>query len=506
MTLLPLVPAFVATSPSDDALLAAVPPGAHLVVHCFDVGALRDRAGRNDWVRLLGTEYGEPMLEGLVEELRDGTHTDPEGLLAIAEELEGEAVLFDAGDVAGLLATPPPDRGPFVEAVRAWLPPRRPVATTTVDLDGGSVQLHFWPDEIDGWTGRAGHVAAFLDHPVFLAVLSGDGVEAVVGAVNACVSRHGTGSLAPVVARYLEVRGGAPRGVEAFVDLTPHADAFERALRASTEGVLPDPTGLLGLHEGAWVHASLDVQPGARVDCRGTLHLPPDSLAARLADTFEPLPHTLPADLPAGLWCLGALRWDVVEQLGGDFALYLVDAGPPAVEGPSSEMELALSLGFLASLVEGDAFLSAFEQLVQVGPLGGALATVEIAGVDAYLLDGDDETIDGGLAFLPRAFVVAPARLVLERSIGALLREEGASVPHGSRVQGVLDESTGASFVGVLELGPVRRFALPGVAAGPLLPALDGDGERAGRDPFDAMLVAVVRRTPGAFTFRLGSR
>ncbi|MEM1449402.1 MAG: hypothetical protein AAGI22_09820 [Planctomycetota bacterium] len=549
LPLLPLVP--VPSAPNAEALLAAVPPDAYLLVHCADAAALRGRAERNDWIRLLGTSHGEPMLEEILRGLREGTHSDSEGLLAIAMALDGEAALFDAGDVAGFLATPPADRAALVDAVRAWLPPRRPAAITTVDLDGGTVTLHAWPDDIEGWTGRAGHVAAFVDHPAFVAVLSGDGTEAVLGAVNACVSRFGGDARAPVVSRYLEAREGAPRGVELFADLTPLADEFERALRASTEGVLPDPTGLLGLQRGAWFHASLDVAPGTVVDCRATLHLPPDSLAARLADTFEPLPHTLPADLPAGIWCLGALRWDVksfyalarealesvddedglgavdagleaaegltgidpivdvVDQLAGDFALYFVDAGPGTIEGLPAEMELVLSLGLHASLVDGDTFLSAFEQLVQVGPLGNALDMVEISGVDAYLLDGDDETVDGGLAFLPRAFVVAPGRRVLERAIGALLREEGASVPYGSRMQALLDECAGASFVGALELGPVRRYALPDAADGPLLPALAEDGSaevRSGRDPFDAMLVGVMRRTPGGFSMRLGTR
>ena len=451
LPLLPLVP--VPSAPNAEALLAAVPPDAYLLVHCADAAALRGRAERNDWIRLLGTSHGEPMLEEILRGLREGTHSDSEGLLAIAIALDGEAALFDAGDVAGFLATPPADRAALVDAVRAWLPPRRPAAITTVDLDGGTVTLHAWPDDIEGWTGRAGHVAAFVDHPAFVAVLSGDGTEAVLGAVNACVSRFGGDARAPVVSRYLEAREGAPRGVELFYALA----------REALESV-DDEDGL-----GA-VDAGLEAAEGLT--------------------GIDPIV-------------------DVVDQLAGDFALYFVDAGPGTIEGLPAEMELVLSLGLHASLVDGDTFLSAFEQLVQVGPLGNALDMVEISGVDAYLLDGDDETVDGGLAFLPRAFVVAPGRRVLERAIGALLREEGASVPYGSRMQALLDECAGASFVGALELGPVRRYALPDAADGPLLPALAEDGSaevRSGRDPFDAMLVGVMRRTPGGFSMRLGTR
>lgn len=530
-------------APDEGSLLATVPDDAYALVHCRDVLALRGRAERNDWYRLLGSSHGEPILSALAHEIRRGAHCEMEDLLAIGAALEGEVVFFDTGTVAGFAAEPPRDRAALSAAVRAWMPEEEVAAHRSLELGGGTAQLVAWPDEIDGWTGRAGHYAAFVDHPQALAIYSGDDLEALRAVLSDSVRGLATDRRAPLVASYLAAGGGQGGGIEAFVDFTPLVDQAEAALKEAVEGVLPDPSRLLGLQEGTWLHASADVYPGTRVDCQARLRVPPDTLAASLADTFRPLPHALPADLPRGVWCLWALDWDVkvfyqrvreayeeaglgeglqvvdagidvakgvagvdpvvdvLNQLAGDFAVYFVDPPQEEMEPDFDGMEELASLGFQAGLLDGEAFLSAFETLIEVGDMGSAFDLEEIAGVDAYVVR--DDGADGGVAFLPDAFAGAPSRRVLERSLRALTGAEDASLLDGSRMQAAIDENAGACFLTCVEMTPLRAF-LPELDGDLRLPPLE-EGQPA-RDPFDAQLVGTVRRAPEGFELRLHTR
>jgi hypothetical protein len=534
----------LAPAPAVDSLLATVPDDAYLLVHCRDLAALRARAERNDWYRLLGTSHGAPLLEGFARELRAQTHSELDELLAMARALEGEVVFFDTGTVAGFVTEPPASRAALVELVRAWLPEGDAAARRTLEIAGGSVELVAWPDELDGWTGRAGHFAAFVDHPRALSIYSGDDSAAVLTALTAGVMGLGAERRAPLVSSYLAAGGGRGTGLELFVDFTPLVEQAEAALKQAVDGVLPDPTRLLGLEAGTWLHASADVFPGTRVDCRARLRLPPDTLAAQLADTFGPLPHTLPADLPRGVFGLWALHWDVklfysrvraayaaadrpegfelvdggieaargmvdvdpvvdvLNQLTGDVALYLVDDPGGEPVGPREVRGLRV-LGFQLGLLDGDAFLTAFEKLIDTGGLANVLDHEEIAGADAYVA-AEGYAFDGGLAFLPRAFTAAPSRRVLERALLALTRADDASLLDGSRMQAAIDESAGACFLACVEMTPLRRFLLPKLEGDLLLPPLE-EGQ-AGRDPFDAQLISTVRRTRDGFEFRLHTR
>jgi len=536
----------LAPAPGAGSLLAAVPEDAYVLVHCRDVGALRARAERNDWYRLLGSSQGEPLLGELASGFRHRTHSELDELLELAAALEGEAVFFDTGSAAGFVTSPPANRAALAGLMRDWMPQGDAAARRTLELAGGSVELFAWPDQLDGWAGRAGHFAAFVDHPQALAIYSGDDSEAVLSALTASVTGLGSDRRAPLVSKYLESGGGAGGGIELFVDFTPLVDAAEAALKDAVEGVLPDPTRLLGLERGTWLHASADVFPGTRVDCRARLRVPPDTLAASLADTFGALPRTLPADLPTGVWCLWALDWDlklfyrrvraayeqaggeegletvdaglaaargatgvdpvvdVLNQLAGDFALYLVHPASGEEPPEHDELETLFLLGFQAGLVDGGAFLEALEKVLEVAAIESVFDLEVIEGVDAYVFDGDDE-VDGGLAVLPRTFTVAPARRVLENALRALTRAEGASLLDGSRMQAVIDENAGACFLTCVEMTPLRVFLLPELEQGDLLlPPLE-DGQPA-RDPFDAQLIATARRTREGFELQLYTR
>jgi len=552
LLLLPLV--HLAPAPAEASLLAAVPDDAYVLVHCRDFAGLRARAERNDWYRLLASSQGEPLLNELANDFRHQTHSEMGELLALAQALEGEVVFFDTGTVAGFVTEPPASRAALASLMRDWMPVGDGAARRALELGSASVELVAWPDEPvepGGWAGRAGHFAAFVDHPQALAILSGDDSAAVMAALNQCVTGLGAERRAPashLVSSYQEQGGGKGGGIELFIDFTPLVDEAEAALKKAVEGKLPDPSSLLGLEGGTWLHAGADIFPGTRVECRAQLYLPSDTLAAGLADTFKPLPRTLPADLPKGIWGLWALNWDlklfyqrvraayeeadraeglqavdagieaargmagidpvadVLNQLAGDLALYFVE--PVSDTGSDlaqlfPELEPLLSLGFHAGLLDGGAFLAAFQKLVKAGPLESVFELKEIAGVDAYTIDEGDG-LDGGMAFLPRTFAVAPSRRVLERSLLALTHAENASLPYGSRLQAAIDENAGVCFLTCVEMTPLRAFLLPELKGDLSLPPLD-DGQPA-RDPFDAQLIGTVRRTPNGFEFRLQTR
>lgn len=546
--LLPLL--LLSFAPAEAPLLATVPEDAYVLAQCRDFAALRARAERNDWYCLLGSSHGEPLLDELVGDLRHHTHSDVDPLLELAEALEGEVVFFATRTVAGFVTEPGADRALLTERMRAWMPGGDTPARRTLELaGGGTVELVAWPDEIDGWSGRAGHFAAFVDHPRALALYSGDDSAAVMAALTEGVARLGAEQRAPLVSSYQASGGGKGGGIELFVDFTPMIEQAEAALKEAAEGVLPDPTRLLGLEGGTWLHASADVFPGTRIDCQARLRLPPDTNAARLADTFRPLPHSLPADLPGGVWALWALNWnipsfyqraraafedagladgfaevdgalefaqgasgvdpvdDVLNQLAGDFALYVVHPAHGEGDVPSGETDIWRLLGFQAGLVDGDVFRSAFDKLIGVGGLGSIFAQEQIAGVDAYLAREDPGHgaggSDGGVAFLPRAATLAPARSVLERALRALTRAEGASLLDGSQMQAAIDESAGACFLWCVEMTPVRAYLLPELEDLRLPPLEEG---QPARDPFDSQLISTVRRTPEGFELRLQAR
>jgi len=556
LLLLPLMHA--APVAAEDSLLAIVPEDAYAIAHCRDFGALRSRAESNDWYRLLGSPHGEPFLTdfayglrgetgGDMEELlavaafayglRGETGGDMEELLAVAAELRGEVVFFASEKVAGFVAEPGSNPATLTDLMRAWLPEGDDATRRRVELSGGAVELVAWPEEF----GRAGHFAALVEHPLALALYSGNDSEAVMAALTKGVANLGGDTRAPIVAAYFESGGGKGNGIEMYIDFAPFIGEAEEALKDAVEGMLPDPTSLLGLENGTWLHVNADIFRGTRVDCQAHLHLPQDTLAAKLADTLMPLPTTLSADLPKGVWGLWALNWDlkefyqraraayeeandgkgleaidgglqaakdmadvdpiddVLNQLAGDFTFYLVDP-PKQLDG--DWLKDFLMLGFQAGLVDGGAFETALEKLFDFGGLAATFDLEEIAGVDAYVMNDEDD-FNGGLAIMPRAFTIAVSRQVLESGLKALTRVEGAGLG-GSRMQAAIDENAGVCFLACAEMTPLRRYWLPELKGDMSLPPLEEGGPA--RDPFDSQLVSTVRRTSTGFEFRLQTR
>jgi hypothetical protein len=185
-------------APADASLLAAVPGDAHTLAHCRDFAALRARAERNDWYRLLGSSHGEPVLIDLGHEFHQQTHSDMDGLLEMASMVQGEVVAFDTGSVAGVIIDPPADRETLAGLMRGWLPGGEAAARRTLEVKGATVELVAWPEEIDGWTGRAGHFAALVDHPSALALYSGDDSAAVMAALTQGIEGLGHHSLGQI--------------------------------------------------------------------------------------------------------------------------------------------------------------------------------------------------------------------------------------------------------------------------------------------------------------------
>jgi hypothetical protein len=528
---------------SEISILSVVPENSFALVHCTDFASLRSRAERNDWYRLLGSKNGAPLLEEMAHEFNTQTSTDLDELLQLGKELHGESVFFLTRNVAGFVTEAPADRRALAEAMRIWLPDPGPDTVSRITTLGDArVEMVAWPESRSlDWNGRQGHFAAFVDHPNVLGLFSGNDAESLIATLEASLAGFGSDRKAPVVAGFESARASAPRcfGVEAFVNFSPFVVEAEKEMARAMEGTFPDPTGMLGVDEGLWLHATSDIFPGTRIDCSARLNIPKDTLAASLADTFQSLPADLPAQLPTGIWSLYAWRWDmnlfyqrvrtafeerhgedclqaldqgvnmakamsgvdpiteVLEQLDGTFAVFFAED-----EGVEQGLDDFNNIGFLASLIDGDAFLDSFEKLVGGGPLETELDLVEIEDVDVYVF-GEDE-IDGGLAFLPRTLIASPGREILTRSLRAVNGVEGANMLDGSDFQGEFDANLGCCFFSCQDLAALEEEALSRMNGRFVLPP--AEGEEIGRSPFDSILVDTVRRTPDGFRFELHTK
>jgi hypothetical protein len=296
-------------------VLSLIPTDSFALAHCEDFAALRSRAERNDWYRLLASNRGAPLLNEFAREFRSETDTDMLELLAVGKQLHGESALFLTRQVAGFVTEPPVDRAALLESMREWLPDSADGAPArALEIAGAKVEMVAWRDEGGyGWTARKGHFAALVDHPNVLGLFSGDDAEVLATTIATSLAGFGSDDRAPVVTAFEASRAGAPRcnGIEVFVDFTPFVAGYERELAQDWAGVLPDPTGMLGLEQNFWLAVASDVYPGTRIDCSARLNIPPDSLAAQLADSFEALPADLPTQLPRGIAQLHAVRWNL---------------------------------------------------------------------------------------------------------------------------------------------------------------------------------------------------
>ena len=401
----------------EGSLLAALPENAFALLHSRDPVALRERAERNDWVALCASPEGASAFAAIEAWFARTTGAEFDRLLEVALELRGEAVLFDTGAVAGFLTVPPADPAALSSVLDGWLAPD---ARRTIEIAGRPVRLAPWSQiGPDAGPMTPDGLIAHLDHPLAMGLFSASDEASLVEVLTETLGRLGGSKRAPLVDAYLAAGGGAPRGIEAYVDLTPLVPVAERALREALEGVLPDPTGLLGLEAGTALFVSADLFAGTHVDVRAELTIHRGTLAAELADTFEPLPRTWSADLPRGTWYAAAIDWnlarfyararaafeaesvdglvrvdqgiavaealsgvdpvaDVIEQLTGAFTLYhVLDPEEGARVGERG-------FGFLAGLVDGERFLDAFEAMMAAS--GIVAVSTEFEGAEAYLI------------------------------------------------------------------------------------------------------------------------
>jgi len=530
--------ALSAPAPAQDAdLLALVPEGSFALAHCNDFAALRSRAERNDWYRLLSSKNGASLMNEFAREFQTETDTDMLELLAIGKQLHGESALFLTRQVAGFVTTPPADRAALLNSMREWMPDAAEGAPTrSIEIDGAQVEVVAWRDnDAYGWTARKGHFAALVDHPNVLGLFSGDDADVLAQTISISLAGHGSTDRATVVTKFQASRAGQPRcgGIEVFVDFTPFIADYERELAKDWTGVLPDPSGLLGLGDDLWLHVATDVYAGTRIDCNAHLNIPRNSLAASLADTFEPLPGGLLAQLPRGITQLHSLRWNLEEfysrlraaleekhgpdsletldqlagldddeegsdkladflgQLDGTFAVY-------HLPGETADLFDFEDFGFLASLENGAAFRMALDRLIGDETLDSLIPTATLEETEVYMT-GDDAA-DFGFAILPKLLVIG-FRETLARNLRAVNGVPDANQLDGSALQAAFDTNLGCCSISIQDLASLEASATAVMGEAYRLPA--EEGQDVGRNPFESLLTYTSRRVPEGFRFEL---
>ena len=531
-----------APAQAEASILAAVPADSYVLAYCADFDGLRSRVERNDWYRLLASETGTPLLLDIASEFDSETGTDLLELLKVGKHLHGESVFYLTQSAAGFVTVPPTNRGGLAEAMHEWLPDPGPQAVAKqVELGGAQIEFVAWRDsEAYGWNARKGHYAAFVDHPRLMGLFSADDAGALLATIEASLASIEAETRSPLVQQFEAARAGKPScyGIETFVNLSPFVEEAEQELTDMLDGVVPDPTGMLGIDGGIWLLAASDVYPGSRIDCSAWMNIPTGTLAASLADTFEPLPVELPAQLPRDLANLWACRWDlkvfyksvrealqnkhgeggleqldqtlemakamggidpideVINQLDGTFALFTMRTSANRAGRDPFNYH---GLGFLASLENGGAFLAAFERLVSDdGPLESILDLTTIEGTDVYVTGVEDDGF--GVAFLPQA-VLFGLRETMPRSLRALTGIPDSNLLDGSEFRAALDQNQGCCALAIHDLAGMEAVANERMDGSFTLPP--EEGEETGRNPFDALVVFSVRRTPEGFRFEL---
>jgi hypothetical protein len=559
-SLLLLCPSALTQQPNAS-LLTAVPTDADGLIYCQNFGALRLRALQNDWIGLLSSSEGAPLLGELEREFRMQTHSQMSGIYAMADATRGESVFFVGDSLAGFLTQAPAEREALTNAMRSWLPEAN-VEGLRQAVQSGDAQIEIgaWPADGDSASPeRIGHYAAFVNHPQMMGLFSAKDGETLLKGIETSLSNMGTDHRSALVQQFEAARESTPStgGLEFFRDLSSLHDEAESMLKDAAEGMLPDPTGMLGLEANIWLHVVADVFPGRRVDCEAFLHIPKDTLAAKLADTFSALPATTPARTPKQLWSVAALQWDissfysqlhaayieqageealasvdagleaakamtgvdvleeVLGQLDGTFVVYSVESQRPPAAATADFMtydeeldELGLTLG----LKSGDMFLDAFERLIGSTGLESEFDLEEIESTDVYTIQfgsgGDldnsaDVDIDGGLAFPPHAFILGFARSTIERALRAENGDLNSSLLSDEVMLQAFNENQDACFIGCVSLKPLqlrhyRDLESPAAA--------EGTQAKPSADVFESFLTCSVRRTPNGFRFRVGTR
>lgn len=548
----------VAQTPQAPAtVLSAVPASAVGLLYCSDFADFRRRADQNDWVRLWRSDERDAFMDELERDMRSGMELDFERLYTVAGSLRGESVAFGGQDFAGFYTSAPEPRAEVREALRGFLPDADAErARTTLNVGAAQVEIVAWPNL---WSGRrssrAGHFAAFVEHPLALGLVSANDYESLTAALEDAIAGLEGQRSAPLVEGFRAARARASRttGVEVFADYRSYSDETERMLQDTVRGDLGEPKGMFGLEKDTWLYASIDFHPGRRIDCEGFLNLPKDSLAAKLADTFAPLPATLPARLPARLDALWALQWDVnrfystlreaFEAQHGEDAWESIDAGVEAAKGmtgvdPVSEVLSRLDgtfamffaqsdvktqeidaewigLGLLFGVTNGELFQTALERLIE-STLDPYLELEDVDGVDVYnvrrgefsgLVEDEESWQPGGLAFTAGEFLAAIDGVILRRQLRALQGELDASAAGESAGQ-LFDGELGACFFGAMDLGWLQSIQRGSSLRGPAGADADPEtpAEPKGSPLSGVWIVTTARRTPDGFRYEVELR
>ncbi|GEM_PF-2233986 len=514
-----LAPLLHSQSPS---LLSAVPDQATAVARCANIGLLRDRMERNRWAQFMQTRTGKNLL---LDFIGGAGNSDEFGKMAeIGSVLHGECVLFASETTTGFLTTPPADVATLKAAMQKWMPERSEEAMhSSQTMFGAQVDIMSWP----GSGRRAGHVAAFVHHPQAFGLFSANDAESLRQEMGASLSKIGTDHRSRTVQR-LETRRnqvGRPGLVEGYVDLSNPVFMMAGEL---TPGISVTERQVLG--EGPVdLYASLDIQPGSGLEMRGHLNVPPGSLASRFADCLRPLPPTLAGSIPndsiafAGLGidfargyaltrkileeleakgtltsldqglALGQatsgvdLEQAVVRQLTGPTALVVLDPG----ETTETLGMFGLPIFLTQGLANGLDFQEAFEELV---PMAGEFIRLElddVHGVDVYQIVDTGMGIDGGIAFLPSAFLIALNGDALLRAVAA-----GAGPPESGEpgpIPATLSGHPGVCGLSTVVMAPYWNRAM------------DGD-EEAISIVTGAQITSTLRRTADGFELHLLAR
>jgi hypothetical protein len=541
LALLPLVHATVPPAPVGEGVLGVVPEEAFALFHAADLAALQERALQNEWVELRGSKAPDPLLIEVDSMLQDGMQLRPEAIWGVASKLRGETVLYLTPDGAALFTSAPEPRDEARTAFRELLSSASSGPGRRVQTQVGAASVEVGVTQ-GAWDPRAQshgkrHLA-LVDHPLGLGLFTARSGEALEAAVAGAIGGLESGRRAPLVTRFLAARAGVPRtgGVELFVDGATLAGSFAGDL-ADLLGEDEVPVrDLLGLDETSWLHASFDLFPGRRVDCRGVLHLPEGSFAARLADTFSALPADLASRLPSDLSALWSLQWDTlafyralhsgIEEALGEESAARLEAGRAAagamlgadpVEGLLAEMDGTFSvfvrevegdrtldgLGFLVGVREGLRFQESLEALVDVA-FADELELDDVDGVDVYRGKGGRPEGDtgGGLAFPPREFIAALRGKTLDRHLRALGGDLEASAAQ-ERVGQILTDERGSFLTFATELGWLRRSRNASLFGAGGIPR----GSEPDSSPLDrAWLIGTAERTRAGVEFELEIR
>ena len=192
----------------------------------------------------------------------------------------------------------------------------------------------------------------------------------------------------------------------------------------------------------------------------------------------------------------------LIAPLEGLFAVYSKQVG---AENPG-EGRLEGAIGVLIGLENADLFKEAIESLIDMA-LGDALDLTDHNGADVYTLkdqDGAIVDIDGGVAMLPREFVLALGRKVLFEHVNAITQVEEASLAANGAIGPIFDENLGSCFFVCAQIDWLRQVS--SLENGSDAPAPSPERAAFLKPFLESHAVANATRTPDGFRFRFQIR